>query len=212
MVENDIFLSEENLNEPVDLKSIVIAQNEQYHATNLVTGLPRNITISVGKKMPTSVLNAIDAAIARYNAQNLLLTFSRINGANGDIVITPVNTLPNGPQGIPTVTQSALPTNGNPGSWIKFNTTYSDWNANTLTTVIAHAIGHCIGFRHTDYMDYAFSCPGVNYNEGQGNEGAIQIPGTPVGPDAASWMLRCITDGVNRPFNPNDLISLNYLY
>lgn len=82
-----------------------------------------------------------------------------------------------------------------------------------MTTVIAHEIGHCIGFRHTDYMNRAYSC-GSGGNEGQENNGvgAVHIPGTPTGPDAASWMLACLSATTDRPFNSNDKVALAYLY
>jgi hypothetical protein len=62
-------------------------------------------------------------------------------------------------------------------------------------------------------MNRSFSC-GTGGNEGQETTGvgAVHIPGTPTGPDAASWMLACIGNGVNRPFNSNDKTALNYLY
>jgi hypothetical protein len=78
---------------------------------------------------------------------------------------------------------------------------------------MAHELGHCIGFRHTDYMNRSYSC-GSGGNEGQTTTGvgAVLIPGTPSGPDAKSWMLACIGSGVNRPFNSNDKVALAYLY
>ncbi len=78
-------------------------------------------------------------------------------------------------------------------------------------SVIQHEIGHCIGMRHTDYMDRSYSCGGTATKEGASNVGAIFIPGTASGPDAASWMLAC-SNGGDRTFNSNDVIGLNYLY
>ena len=61
-------------------------------------------------------------------------------------------------------------------------------------------------------MDRSYSCNGSPVNEGDGGVGAILIPGTPSGPDANSWMLACIGNGINRPFNNNDKTALSYLY
>ncbi|WP_262510258.1 zinc-dependent metalloprotease [Sediminitomix flava] len=36
--------------------------------------------------------------------------------------------------------------------------THNLYNLGNLTIIIAHEIGHCIGFCHTDYMDRSFSC------------------------------------------------------
>jgi hypothetical protein len=81
-----------------------------------------------------------------------------------------------------------------------------------IATIFAHEMGHCIGFRHTDYMNRAYSCGGSYYNEGASTVGAIHIPGTPTGADPNSWMLACIGYGANRPFNANDVTALRYVY
>ena len=82
-----------------------------------------------------------------------------------------------------------------------------------IATIIAHEMGHCIGFRHTDYFNRSISCGGSASNEGDGGVGANHIPGTPTGAtlSAKSWMLAC-TDGGDRPFNNDDKTALDYLY
>jgi hypothetical protein len=87
----------------------------------------------------------------------------------------------------------------------------SNPNVQYVGSVIQHEIGHCIGFRHTDWMNRAYSCGSGGNEGGTQNPGAIQIPGTPSGPDSGSWMLAC-SNGGNRTFNSNDRIALNYLY
>jgi hypothetical protein len=84
---------------------------------------------------------------------------------------------------------------------------------NALATTIAHEMGHCIGFRHTDYMNRAYSC-GSGGNEGASTVGAVYIPGTPTGPSAGSWMLACgsTSSSFNRPFTSADQTALNYVY
>jgi hypothetical protein len=75
-------------------------------------------------------------------------------------------------------------------------------------------MGHCIGFRHTDYFNRSISCGGSPVNEGPAEPiGANHIPGTPTGASlsAGSWMLSC-TGGGNRPFNNDDKTALDYLY
>ncbi len=204
IVEGDIFLSDEDLNKPMDLAhSLVIAHEEQYRTTNLVTGLPRVIKVSKSGNYNSNISAAITNAVARYNAQNLSLTFQEVV-SGGNINITIVN-------GGGFIASAGFPTGGNPYPQVQFNRQYRNWNNLTLTSVFAHEIGHCIGFRHTDYMNRAFSC-GSGGNEGDGGVGAIHIAGTPTGPDAASWMLACIGNGYDRPFNDNDKTALNYLY
>ena len=205
LVEGDIILSEANLNENPTSPNLRIAEVEQYRTFNLVTGLPRVIRVSSSGDVTASVSSAIDAAIARYNAQNLQLTFQRV-ASGGNINITVVN-------GGSYIASAGFPSGGNPYNEVKFNKRYAGYSAGFLTTVIAHEMGHCIGFRHTDYMNRAYSC-GTGGNEGQSTTGvgAVLIPGTPSGPDAASWMLACLGASTNRPFNSNDQTALNYLY
>jgi hypothetical protein len=103
---------------------------------------------------------------------------------------------------------------GEPYSQVKVNSNAigASPSATYLGTILAHEIGHCIGFRHTDYMDRSYSCGGAYSNEGASTVGAINIPGTPTTADAGSWMLACIGSGQSRPFNSNDKTALNYLY
>jgi len=205
IVEGDIFLTHEALHAHADMQSLIIAEEEQYHTFNLVTGLPRTITISSSGNINSNTSSAIDVAIARYNAENLGLTFQRVS-SSGNINIKVVN-------GGGFIASAGFPSGGNPYPEVKFNRQYRNWQNSTLASVFAHEIGHCIGFRHTDYMNRSFSC-GTGGNEGQETTGvgAVHIPGTPTGPDAASWMLACIGNGINRPFNGNDQTALDYLY
>ncbi len=204
LVEGDIILSEEFLNSAPGGSLLRIAGNEQYRTTNLVTGLPRNITISSSGSINANVSAGIDAAIARYNAENLQVTMTRV-ASNGAINIRIVN-------GGSYIASAGFPSGGNPYYEVKFNKTYQNYSLGFVTSVIAHEVGHCIGFRHTDYMDRSYSCGGSPSNEGASTVGAILIPGTPSGPDAGSWMLACLSATTNRPFNNNDKTALNYLY
>ena len=207
LVEGDIILTEDFLNTTPGGNFLRIANNEQYRTTLLVTGLPRVITVSSSGNVPASVSTAINAAIARYNAENLQITFTRV-ASGGTINVRVVN-------GGSYIASSGFPTSaGNPYGEVKFNRQYQNMAANTLTSVLAHEIGHCIGFRHTDYYDRSISCGGSAVNEGASTVGAILIPGTPSTATLAdgSWMLSCIGNGNNRPFNNNDKTALNYLY
>ena len=204
LVEGDIILTEDFLNSVPGGNYLLIANNEQYRTTNLVTGLPRNITISSSGSVNANVSAGIDAAIARYNAQGLQITMSRV-ASNGDINIRIIN-------GGNYIASAGFPSGGDPYNEVKFNRAYQNYNIDFVTTVIAHEVGHCIGFRHTDFMDRSYSCGGAPSNEGASNVGAILIPGTPSGPDAGSWMLSCLSATTNRPFNTNDRTALNYLY
>ncbi len=205
LVEGDIMLHDNDLNSVPDSKLLRIAEVEQYHTFNLVTGTPRVITVSNSGSISASISNAIDDAIARYNAQNLSISFTRV-ASGGNINVRIVN-------GGNYIASSGFPSGGNPYNEVKFNRQYQNYSAGFLATVLAHEIGHCIGFRHTDYMNRSYSC-GTGGNEGQETTGvgAVYIPGTATGPEAASWMLACLSSTTDRPFNANDKTALNYLY
>lgn len=211
IVEGDIFLSEDQLYAAPDYKFLRIAEVEQYHTFNLVSvgSSVRTITVRVSTSLPSSYVTATDEAIRRYNAENLRIRFSRVT-SGGNIVIS------RAPFWASYLASAGFPSNGNPYNQILVNSSYlgSNPGTNYLATILAHEIGHCIGFRHTDWMSRQYSCGGSAVNEGQQNTGvgAVLIPGTPSGPDPNSWMLACIGSGQNRPFNTNDKVALNYLY
>lgn len=210
IIEGDIIIDENELD---GMKAAnIVALEEQYHTDNLVSGMPRVIKVYVSTSFSSKYFNATDAAIARYNAEGLNLTFQRVTSSTGaDMKIVPspwwygwFGIL--GSAGFPTAS-------GDPHNEIKLTRSYYDGvsDIGALTTTIAHEMGHCIGFRHTDYMDRSYSCGGSTNDEGDGGVGANHVPGTPTAADALSWMLAC-SDGTDRPFNANDKTALDYLY
>jgi hypothetical protein len=204
IVEGDILLSEADLNAKADVSLLRVAGEEQYRTTNLVRNLPRTITVSLSSSLSTWS-TALNTALSRYNALGLQLTFTRVSsGGNINIV--------NGSGSF--LASSGFPTSsGNPYNQVILNSSaVAGQPNNTVASILAHEIGHCIGFRHTDYFNRSYSCGGSAVNEGSAGVGAINIPGTPTGADPNSWMLSCIGSGQDRPFNANDRTALNYLY
>jgi len=207
LVEGDMVLTQEMLNSSPDRKELRIAEVEQYHTFNLVNK-PQAITVSLsGRNITQRLIDGVNGAIARYNAENLQLTFAYAGtSGGGDINISVVNT---GQY----IASAGFPSGGSPYGTIKYARTYNNYSLGFVTTVIAHEMGHCIGFRHTDYMNRASSC-GTGGNEGQETTGvgAVYIPGTATGPESSSWMTACLSASTDRPFNANDKKALDYLY
>ncbi len=209
IVEGDILLTQDQIMNMTP--GSLLPTEEHYHTDNLVSGLPR--TISVFVDMPQLYRDATDIAIARYNAENLNLTFQRVTSSSGADMVLRASPFWYfwfgilGSAGFPTAS-------GDPFNQILLTRQFYDnvSNINGLATTIAHEIGHCIGFRHTDFMDRSFSCGGAPSNEGDGGVGANFIPGTPSGPDPGSWMLACGNPEGDRPFTANDQIALDFLY
>jgi hypothetical protein len=206
LVEGDIVLTPEMMNGQKNNKLLRIADVEQYHTTNLVKGLPRTINVVTTSDVPSTLVSALNAAVTRYNNEPLALKFTVNGSGTAHITIKMVNTTQY-------IASAGFPTSGGePYNTINYSTNYVNYGSGFLTTVLAHEMGHCIGFRHTDYMNRAYSCGGRRYNEGTAGVGAIHIPGTPTGPDPNSWMLACLSSTTDRPFNANDKTALNYLY
>jgi len=118
VVEGDIFLSAQDLTTMKTTHKLVVANEEQYRTTNLVTG-PRNITVSVSGTVPANFSTAVNAAIARYNAENLTLTFSRV-ASGGNINIKIVNTRQY-------IASAGFPAGGNPYNTISYAKTYTTY-------------------------------------------------------------------------------------
>jgi hypothetical protein len=219
LVEGDIILSSSQLGTKSTSPNMVIAQEEQYHTFNLVDPA-KHATINVALNNSSAQHDAafsaaLDEAIARYNAENLNVKFNRVSTSQSpDITVVAFYEVSStlGSAGFPTST-------GDPYNEVRmntyhYNTSTGTTNVNYIGTIMAHELGHCIGFRHTDYMNRAYSCGGRRSNEGQATTGvgAVHIPGTPTGGDPNSWMLACVGSNVNRPFNSNDKIALAYVY
>jgi len=204
LVEKDILLTEQDLAKGALMYDKAAPKEEQYRTTQLVTGLPRVIKVKVATTLSTIFVQGTDEMIARYNSQGLLITFQRITSGTANINITKDETLPTGVLG-----SGGFPTSsGNPYGTIKMkpSTFGTSPSLGFVATVLTHEVGHCIGFRHTDYM--ARVCGGGN--EGTAGIGAILIPGTPSTIDNTSFMISCT--GGNVPFSSYDKIALNALY
>jgi hypothetical protein len=208
LVEGDIVLHDHDFERGSNITTLRIARSEQYRTTNLVSA-PRVITISVASTLGAAYVQATDEAMARYNAEGLNITFQRVT-SGADIQIVRSNFI----EQLLFLASAGFPTaDGRPYNRIKVsNNQLNSQPPGTKASVLAHEIGHCIGFRHTDYADRSYSCGGSPSNEGASDVGAIHIDGTPTGPDPNSWMLACIGSGQDRPFNANDRTALDFLY
>ncbi|RYF91289.1 MAG: protease [Chitinophagaceae bacterium] len=208
LIEGDILLTHAELADMGNNNGpeLIIANEEHYRTTNTVSGT-RTITVSLNTTQANFV-NATNTAIARFNALPLRIKFQKVSGTSANINIKTFYQVSN------TLGSAGFPSGGNPYKTVNMNTYWytPSISVNALATTIAHEIGHCIGFRHTDYMNRSYSCGGTATNEGSAGVGAIHIPGTPTGASAGSWMLACSSTSTNRPFTSADQTALNYLY
>lgn len=209
MVGGDVFMSDADLADMAPATDIPGV--EQYRTNNLVSS-PRTIAVygytgnnvnGLDNKMQT----ALQWAVNNYNNINIDLSFTLGYGTNyqpQDIVV--YRTSGNGGGG-----SAGFPSGGNPYKWVQIVAGTSNYDTNVVEHVITHEIGHCLGFRHTDYFNRSLSCPSGG-NEGDGGVGAIHIPGTPTGTDFNSVMQACFSGNEDGEFGSNDVTALRYLY
>ena len=219
LIEGDILLSKADLQGmagATPTNNFIVAEEEHYRTYNLVTTPgtgARTITIRMATGLPAYYTTGLQQAVNRYNSYGLKINF-QIVSSGGNIVISTANLGTSGGGCILGQAAGFPSSSGNPSPGFTLSTSscatsYIN-NADKADEVIAHEIGHCIGFRHTDYRKRA-SC-GRGPGEQAGSIGAVHIPGTPTNVSGSynSWMMAC-TNG-SPSFSGDDGIALNYVY
>lgn len=230
IVEGDIFLTEQNIDSLVKnpKQKISLSLNIKdklqlskdpigHYVSNLLTvsSSVRNISIYINPSFQQYIKDGLELAIMRYNQLEFGLTFSSVqNSSSANIIISPSFIDPNNKQDneVAYLMAAGFPSNGNPYHQIYINTYYYNNSSfySDVASSIAHEIGHTIGFRHTDYMNRAFSCNNVSQGNNEGGT-ANHIRGTSSNPVIGSWMLACAS-GFDRPFIDEDILALNATY
>jgi hypothetical protein len=183
------------------------AGKEQYRTDNLVSTSLRTICVN-GSAFTGVFSTALDNAIANYNGQNLTFRMQRTSGST-----TGCGAVITGKISGPTGGSSGFPSRGLPFNTINIGGGLSTFAVGTVTHVITHELGHCIGFRHSDFFDRSISCGGSPTNEGTAGVGATLIPGTPSGAKVGgSIMNACFRTNETGKFTSSDVTALQFLY
>jgi hypothetical protein len=179
---------------------------EQYRTSNLVSQNVDEICIN-GSAYTGKFSDALNRAITNYNNLNLTFSMRRISGSTSgcDAVITA--RVVSGTGG-----SAGFPSGGLPYNRINIGSGLNGFSTDTVEHVITHELGHCVGFRHSDYFNRSISC-GQGGNEGSAGVGAIHIPGTPTGASVGgSIMNSCFRSSETGEFTSSDVTALQTLY
>lgn len=179
----------------------------QYRTSNLVD---RDLsTICVNGSTFSGTLSAgLDQAIANYNGLDLTFNMVRTNGSSWGCDATITGYVVAGEGG-----SAGFPSGGEPFGAINIGLDVASYGLGVATHVITHELGHCIGFRHSDYYNRSISCSGPATNEGPAGVGAVHIPGTPTGATYnGSVMNSCYNAGSTGTWSTGDRVALDVMY
>lgn len=204
LVDEDILFSKTGT---PDLSVFDAPKTEQYGTANYVGyNVQPNILVYVDPSM-SGYQSEINSAINIWNSvANCRVKFNLTTSSAGAHIRIVNSNLGTGVCGA-----AYFPVNGQPGSLVRININQISGNSfEQRTRTIAHELGHCIGFRHT------------NWQSGEGRSGtlpdngayydAIHILGTPTGGDASSLMNagQC---GIGATVLSNyDILAVQFLY
>jgi len=182
-------------------------REEQYRTSNLVSLAVKTICVD-GSRYTGIFSTALDLAIENYTQLALNFDMVRTSGGTAGCDATITATI-----GGPTGGSSGFPSGGLPFNTFQIGKSLQSFDVNTIEHVITHEMGHCIGFRHSDFFDRSISCGGTPTNEGDGGVGAILIQGTPSGATVGgSIMNSCFRTLETGEFTNTDLTALKALY
>ncbi|WP_342379534.1 zinc-dependent metalloprotease [Myxococcus stipitatus] len=210
VVDGEVFVGQDahvTLEASREMIASVEAGPEQYRTTNLVSSTVRKICINptAGFNSYSRLSQGLDLAIQNYNALGLSFTLARgpTTGCNANITATTMS----GAGG-----SAGFPSGGLPYGTINIGTGLQSYSVDVNEHVITHEIGHCIGFRHSDYYNRSISC-GSGGNEGSAGVGAILINGTPsTATVGGSVMNSCFRSTESGEWTSTDITALNVLY
>lgn len=185
--------------------SIGIPKISQTYTGSLVSvGNRINVRVFIDPSI-INLTNEINVAIGIWNSvQESGIAFNIVSSGPYDILI--VNAAIDG------YGRALFPLNGSAGALVRINTQSminDGLNPNQMGTVIAHELGHCVGFRHTDWNEAGESASGAD--DVGTLVSAIDVPNAG-GTDANSVMNSGPNNTLAGVLSNKDIIALINLY
>jgi len=191
-----------------DIAALKDSREKQY-STNYTVSASNVSNITVNITGLTSEWQTITRyAIAQWNGINgSALNFVETTKKKADIKMAMGYLGTSG-----TLASASFPNRrGKPGKTITVNTVDYGLTTSEKRFTMIHEMGHCIGFRHTNWFDRnSDGNQTTNDNEGVGSVGANHIPGTPTGLDPNS-VMNAIVDSWSG-FGNYDKVAVQVLY
>ncbi|QIL38588.1 hypothetical protein G7074_04405 [Pedobacter sp. HDW13] len=206
LIEGDILIPKHSL-------SVTSRQVIQSQSNLIDIAKQQNITIRIDASMPNNGgdldwITEVSQAIGEYNdLQNSNIRLSLVTGSSADITVRLSNISPTSGLNLPSdvIAAAGLPLNGNPFPNVVVNSAYvqpSTVLSGQKKYNLVHEIGHCLGFRHTNW-----------YGMGESNTlGVGSSPNSGVNPDASSVMNGGTALNSWNGFSFWDIYAISYLY
>lgn len=206
LLEGDIAIAKKNMN---GYKKILIDSSsslKQARANTIVSlSNVSNVKVKIDSNLGSEWRSAILQAMEYYNRAGARIRMSEVSSGQDITVLSDL---------IGAWGEGTFPSaDGKPGATLKL-----DPQGNTALSLsqkiwlVAHELGHTLGFRHTDYLRYS--------GEINAPEGAILIPGTPTGnignddPNSvfnSGYYYNFVVQSWSS-FSSYDLVAIRYLY
>lgn len=169
-----------------------------------------DVKIRLANNIPKSWKRAINRAIRKWNNINGTRLAMRKVSNGEDIYIRMATSGDNLSSN--TIARAEFPdAGGNAGDLIRINSSFNSLSSSKKLFTITHEIGHCIGFRHTNWFDRnSNGISGDTPSDREPELGTQHIPGTPTGLDGNS-VMNAIVAAWNG-FSQYDEIAVQNLY
>lgn len=182
-------------------------KTEQYGTANYIGYNDQpNIGIYIESGATTYVNEILDAIALWNNVPNCRINLTRVTIQTVAKIRIRMEVL-----GSNTCGQGYTPMNGLPGSLVKLNPNWVPFlSYDQRVSLIAHELGHTIGFVHTNWMNIGNPQGGIDENGAYVN--AMHILGTPTGDDVNSIMNGNSCGAAPTTLSAFDILAVQFLY